>query len=292
MSKRIVTHSGNFHTDDIFAVATLLMVFPDAEVVRSREAEVWKTADILVDVGGVYDPRSFKFDHHQIEGAGARKNSIPYASFGLVWKEFGEKVTGSEEALDIIDEKLAMPIDAIDNGVALSTPKFPGVREYTLYDYLNSYIDHEETDPDVLMEAFMKLVGVARDLLEREINIAKNIAKDTQEVTKIINETLDKRIIVLSTRAAWERVVAQFPEVVFVVYPRREGSWGVKGVAAGLGSFERKKFLPESWAGKQADELAFVTGVRDAIFCHRDRFLAGAKSKEGALKLAEIALNS
>jgi len=36
--------------------------------------------------------------------------------------------------------------------------------------------------------------------------------------------------------------------------------------------------------------LAKVTGVPDATFCHNGRFLAVAKSKEGALKLAEIAL--
>jgi uncharacterized UPF0160 family protein len=38
------------------------------------------------------------------------------------------------------------------------------------------------------------------------------------------------------------------------------------------------------------EELAQVTGVADAVFCHNKLFMAVAKSKEGAIKLAELAL--
>jgi len=38
-------------------------------------------------------------------------------------------------------------------------------------------------------------------------------------------------------------------------------------------------------------ELQKVTGVADAIFCHRSLFLAVVKSKEGAIKLAELTLS-
>ena len=50
------------------------------------------------------------------------------------------------------------------------------------------------------------------------------------------------------------------------------------------------KPLPESWGGKQDEELAQATGVQDARFCHRGLFMITAKSKEGAIKLAELAL--
>jgi uncharacterized UPF0160 family protein len=48
--------------------------------------------------------------------------------------------------------------------------------------------------------------------------------------------------------------------------------------------------LPLEWAGKSGDELIQITGVTDAIFCHRERFIAVAESKEGAVKLAHLAL--
>jgi len=53
-----------------------------------------------------------------------------------------------------------------------------------------------------------------------------------------------------------------------------------------------RKNFPKLWAGLRDEELQNVTGVPDAIFCHRGLFLAIAKSKEGAIKLAQIAVES
>ena len=41
--KKLITHNGSFHTDDVFAVATLLIYLKnDAEVVRTRNPEIIK----------------------------------------------------------------------------------------------------------------------------------------------------------------------------------------------------------------------------------------------------------
>jgi len=50
--------------------------------------------------------------------------------------------------------------------------------------------------------------------------------------------------------------------------------------------------LPSAWAGLRDAELQKVSGVEDAVFCHRALFTAVARSKEGAIKLAQIALQS
>src|SRR3989344_7727778 len=132
---KIVTHDSSFHTDDIFACATLLILYPDAEIIRSRDQKVIESADIVFDVGGIYDPQNKKFDHHQTGGAGKRENGIPYASFGLVWKEFGEKICGGKEEAEIIDRELVVAIDAIDNGVEVSTPVFEDVNVFNIGDF-------------------------------------------------------------------------------------------------------------------------------------------------------------
>ena len=76
-------------------------------------------------------------------------------------------------------------------------------------------------------------------------------------------------------------------------YPRRgSANWGVGLVPTGEGQFQDRMKLPEAWAGLRDEELAKVTGVPDAVFCHRALFLAVAKSKEGALALAKLALGS
>ena len=39
--------------------------YSDASIVRSRDPETLKPCDIVVDVGGVYDPSTHRYDHHQ-----------------------------------------------------------------------------------------------------------------------------------------------------------------------------------------------------------------------------------
>jgi len=105
--KILVTHNGTFHADDLFATATLALVFNgNIKVIRTRDEEIIKKADFVYDVGGIYNPEKNLFDHHQKEGAGKRENGIPYASFGLVWKKFGKKICGSQKVADEVDQKL------------------------------------------------------------------------------------------------------------------------------------------------------------------------------------------
>ena len=52
--KKIVTHDGNFHADDVFSVAALKCIFPSFELIRTRNPEIIAKADIVLDVGGEY----------------------------------------------------------------------------------------------------------------------------------------------------------------------------------------------------------------------------------------------
>jgi len=82
MSKKVIiaTHNGVFHSDDVFAVASLLVLLEAtpavSTVIRTRDENLIRKADFAVDVGGVYAPDKNRFDHHQIGGAGKRGNKI------------------------------------------------------------------------------------------------------------------------------------------------------------------------------------------------------------------------
>lgn len=39
--------------------------YRDTEIVRSRDQAVLDTCDLVVDVGGVYEPSRHRYDHHQ-----------------------------------------------------------------------------------------------------------------------------------------------------------------------------------------------------------------------------------
>ena len=287
---KIVTHSGYFHTDDLLAVATLLLKYPEAEVIRSRDEEVIESADIVVDVGQKYDASSMRFDHHQPSGAGVRDNGIPYASFGLVWKEFGEEVAGGKDKAKIIEDKLIVAVDATDNGVDLYTLLFKNTREYSLGDFFYSFVGEAETLED-LDKVFFEVLSLAKDLLRREIESAKRTADDWREVLKIYDESANKEIIILPANKHWKKILIP-TETLFVISPRPDGQWGARAVPKAINSFELKSPFPASWAGLKGGDLSSVSGVSDAVFCHRDRWLANAKTKEGAIALAKIALEN
>lgn len=42
--KKILTHAGTFHADEISAIALLLLVYPGAEVTRTYDADTVKAA--------------------------------------------------------------------------------------------------------------------------------------------------------------------------------------------------------------------------------------------------------
>jgi uncharacterized UPF0160 family protein len=92
----------------------------------------------------------------------------------------------------------------------------------------------------------------------------------------------------------WSQVVRkEMPKVLFVIsYNIAEQRHMLHTVPASADSFDARADLPEAWAGLRDAELAAVTGVPDAGFCHNDRFIASAKSYEGIRTMASLALKA
>ena len=117
-----ITHSGKFHADEVMATVILEKIMP-VNLLRISKVPKTNPNIIVFDIGGG------KFDHHQENKNGERENGIPYASAGLIWKEFGleiiKKFAADTQNLDYnrifqnIDQKLIQGIDAIDNGVPI-----------------------------------------------------------------------------------------------------------------------------------------------------------------------------
>ncbi|MDO8594482.1 MAG: MYG1 family protein [bacterium] len=291
MKKTILTHDGKFHADDVFAVAAITLLHFDAEVVRSRDPKRITSADIVVDVGGIYDKDANRFDHHQIGGAGVRENTIPYAAFGLVWRNFAEKLCGDNAIAAQVEKVLVVPIDANDNGIDLSTPKHQDISPYEVPDAIRAFIPTWQEREDGLDAAFAEAVAFAKRVIEREIKRAEAVVAGQKKVEDVYATSSDNRLIVLDEDYSWKDTLARFPEPLYVVHPQSE-TWRLYCVRDNPHLFANRKDLPQEWAGLRDEELAKVTGVSDAIFCHRNRFMAVAKSEQGALELAKQALNS
>jgi uncharacterized UPF0160 family protein len=61
-------------------------------------------------------------------------------------------------------------------------------------------------------------------------------------------------------------------------------------VPTGEKPFETRINLPAAWRGLRDEELAVVCGVKDAVFCHNGLFIGGAKTKDGAIEMARVAI--
>lgn len=297
----IATHNGVFHADDVAAVTVLrcmnsIVWGGSVQVRRTRDRAVIEAADFVVDVGAEYSPLAGRYDHHQTGGAGIeRANGIPYSSFGLVWAEFGKVICGRQDVADEIERLLVMPIDAADCGMRLyegGVAFAPGVSSYSLSQVISSFnpVDGEST----FDEAFDEACLFFRSFLMRSIGASTARIDRQAAVMKAAERATDPRIIELADGApGWKDVVCQFRHALYVVFPAETGDeWMVQCVPPTADSFDKRKALPELWAGLRDTEFAQLTDVADAVFCHNGRFIAGARSKEGALRLAQMAVGA
>jgi uncharacterized UPF0160 family protein len=89
----------------------------------------------------------------------------------------------------------------------------------------------------------------------------------------------------------WKNVVHSHAlPVLLTVSPASNGNWMVDTVPPEPGSFAQKLPLPEAWAGLPEAELAATSGVPDAVFVHLRRFVAAARTRDGALAMASRTL--
>lgn len=295
---RVATHNGTFHADEVFAIAALGLLPEPMEVIRTRDPELLAGADLRVDVGFRFEPAAGDFDHHQREFDEVRPNGVGYASFGLVWREFGARICdGDEEVAAVVEETLVQSVDANDTGQRITESLIEGVRPMSVNGVVGGFNARWDEDLTAAEERarFDAAVELAAGIIAREIASAasgRRAVRIVRDAIAAAAESGDARIVTLPDNVPWKQVVVtEAPEALLVIYPKRQG-FGVETVPVALGTFDNRLDLPAEWAGLENDDLARVTGVDDALFFHAKRFLAVARSREGVERLAELALES
>lgn len=282
----VVTHNGNFHADDVFSIAVVKHVLPAFKLVRTRDKTLIENADIVIDVGGEYNPDLGRFDHHQRGGAGERENGIPFSSFGLVWKKYGLMLCDNNQAVaDRVDAGLVSTIDAIDCG------HVEGVQQgISLSQTISMYNPTWEESPE-FDACFDEAVEFASRMLTRFIASASASVNAKAIVAKAIENAEDPRLIVLEKYTPWKKTVHLLSsEALYVMYPSHSGQWILQTVPVEPGSFEDRKPLPKAWAGLSDEAFQKETAIDDAVFCHNGLFIAGTKSYASTMQLASMAL--
>lgn len=275
MFKKAITHGGKFHADDVFSSALLKIMNPDIEIMRAF--------DVPDDFDGiVYDIGGGRYDHHQ-SASEVRENGIPYASFGLLWREFGADLIARECPRDVaekeaerFDEKFIQPIDLDDNtgcGNQLS-----GV----IGSFNPTWDSTEPAD-----ECFKKAVDFAKIILEKKIESAYSIQRAKDLVEKALAASKDN-IVVLPKFAPWKIVLV--PSCAeFVAYPSQRGGYSAQVIPQDTETKEPKCNFPENWAGRPESELPGISGVETLKFCHKGRFIISTDTLEDVIKACKIA---
>lgn len=289
----LVTHSSTFHPDDVFSTMFMAMIVDDPVVARVSSVDGARSDAIIYDIG------FGKYDHHGVD-AKMRNEKIKFCSFGLLWHDFGlsylEKMMNQDDAyklFKVIDEKLIMQIDGIDNGI------FPKVEAlYSLMD-LDKVIDsfnkawNEEVDND---DNFMQAVDVARLIFERMI--VREKAKI--DASKIIEEKIAKMegsILILDEYMPYQEAVfssnlEKAKDILVVIFPSNRGGYSIKPMTKSKDSKELVCNFPKEWWGLHDEELAKISEIKGAKFVHLNGFLATALTLDDAILMANKAMEN
>lgn len=255
-----LTHGGRFHADDVFSAALLQMICPDIAVRR-----VFRVPDSYE--GLVFDIGCGAFDHHQA-GAPVRENGVPYAAFGLLWREVGTELLGEDDAAKF-DEHFVQPLD-LDDNTGCGHPLANVIADFNpLWD--------EETQQD---DCFWEAVALAKTILEKRFRNIRGIGRARQLVENALQDMTDG-IVILPRFAPWKAVLIDSP-AEFVVYPSQRGGFSAQVVPV-PGGMEAKVPFPMEWAGKDEAELPPISGIPTLRFCHAGRFLIATQTLEDAL---------
>lgn len=324
LPKKLGTHSGLFHCDEALGSYMLRLLFPDLEIIRTRDDTLLNECDIVIDVGAVYDHSKRRYDHHQKSFNHSMSTLMPNAkwttklsSAGLVYVHYGHEVLKkvivsdiSEKDLNSIYSKVyetfIQEVDAIDNGVSICE----GIPRYSINTSLSNRVgslnkkwNHVGEFND--MEAFNQAMKMVGSEFEETVLYAYQVWLPARS---LVIEAIEKRfqthksgrILELSRPCPWKEHYFVLekelgddlsPKIDYVVFEDSSNeTWRIQAMPISPESFELRKPLPESWRGLRDNELSTISGIPDCIFCHANGFIGGNKRKEGVIEMAEKAL--
>lgn len=258
------THSGIFHADEVFASALLRMIFPSIQIIRSR--------DVPPEFPGlVFDQGYGEFDHHQVNKE-YRKNGIPYATFGLIWKTIAPSVYGLD-VYRMVDSRFVQLIDDADNGG----------KPCSISNAIRSLNPtwNEDSSPAFIQSAFERAVAMAYAIFERQIEVAQAdlMAKP------IIEQAIEKSkngIVELPRHINCIGRLIPDGRAKILMYPTANSSdnWNVQTIPVTPGSRVQKIPL----ASYEDD---YLNGVK---YRNANGFLATCEDYESAKKLADLSV--
>jgi uncharacterized UPF0160 family protein len=285
ISRSFGTHDGSFHADEVTACALLLLFhqIDRDKIYRTRNLELLSHCDYVCDVGGLYDPKKKRFDHHQVEYQG------PLSSAGMILLYLKEQEIISSFLYDYFNQTIILGVDAHDTGCACLE-----IGVMTFSQVVSNFlpIPYEVTAEEMLNAFF-----VAVDFVIGHLDRLQGRFAYAQKCKDVVKDAMSssQTMLMFDHSLPWmenffdlggERHSAQF-----VIMPSGL-HWKLRGIPPDLAHrMKVRTLLPESWAGLHDQDLQRVSGITGAIFCHKGLFISIWETKEDAIKAFHIAMS-
>lgn len=271
----MVTHLAPHQADEVFVIAILSFL---------GEVRVLRTDDVEVFVNAARLRREIRI-YNVMDKYGLTASEIWNTKALEILLRFECPIELVKEAILIVKNELLSGIQGHGN---------KDMSVSTMIDLLNPNWD-EEQDVD---GAFLKAVKFAQEILSRKIKRTVATLKAKSRISELI-ELCSGGVLVMPEFIGCNWIVnvlsdsnPKAAEFYYGVFPGLNKEWVVQAIPPALNRMrDKKKPLPKAWWGLSGQELVKVTGIETAIFCHRNGFIAGAETKEDAIRMANLAIN-
>ncbi|MDP1879561.1 MAG: MYG1 family protein [Parachlamydiaceae bacterium] len=278
------THDGTFHADEVTACALLLLfnLIDQDKIFRTRDLAQLSQCEYVCDVGGVYDPSSKLFDHHQVDYQG------PMSSAGMILKYLENQKYLKPREYSFLNHSLIMGVDAHDNG---KDPLIPGYCSFShvVSNFTPIHYDCTEQEQNA---AFHLALNFVFEHLKRLWERFQYTHSCREIVEKCMKE--HQNCLIFDKNLPWLEIFFELNgknhPALFVIMP--SGShWKLRGIPPSYEDRMKVRIpLPKNWAGLLEDDLKKASQIPGAIFCHKGRFISVWETKEDAMKALEYTL--
>jgi uncharacterized UPF0160 family protein len=320
--RKIITHDGVFHTDEVMAIAMLKLCVYIEEVIRTRDEETIKIAKnnedyIVLDVGGEFNPKLNNYDHHQHSFTLSHpKSKILFSTTGLIWRDYGYALihaivpNANDHHQNLIYDRMYDDIvsvtDAYDNGNFEAGDRILAknksvVNIASIVPVFNpAWEDNTNTEAHKQKEnkAFDEAVNICMNIIKKYIEKAYGDLQAEEYVRKQFAKTnMYNEILVLDKFVPWKKALSEENKALgdngyrfkVAVFPNKTNTqYIVEAVKNTDGTY---RFLfPKHLRGQPKESLKALTGCDSIDFVHRTGFLAVFNDKQELIDFVDSLL--
>lgn len=286
IKRSAAVHSGRFHADDVTAIALLLWadLIDVNKVSRTRDPNILFKCEYVCDVGGIFDERKKRFDHHQASYLGK------HASAGLVLNYIEKEGYMSSRCASMLRYSLVNAVDENDNGIenaeganfskiidGFYLPKINVLEKDLLSNFLDA-VSFVKGHIDRLIKKFIFHEEIVIPIVRNAINNASDHIMEIKEQVDYMKALFD--------------ILPNNSSIYFVLSQDFRGLWSARAVQKKRGNFSVFVEFPKEWAGLTGKNLSEISGIEGGVFCHKKLFLSVWETKKSAEESIKIAMKN